>query len=718
MKFKYLFSAAAFSCLSFFSFSQEIEPCSTGALTKMLWDENPEMEARYYEYEEQINALINQSIQRGGDDDDILPDDKVVTLPIVFHVLHEYGKENISEEQIYSQLRILNEDYRFVNTDQDEIVPAFQGIAGDAHIEFAMATIDPLGNPTNGIVRHFSNETNIGDGFSKLSQWPRSRYINVWIVRTINSGAAGFSHYPTSVEGDGRYQDGVVILNTYLGDTGTSSPYTARALTHEIGHYLNLAHLWGSTNDPGVACGDDGVDDTPITTGWNNCNDVYGATCNNEIDNIQNYMEYAYCQRMFTDGQIKRMRNALRLDVSNRVNLWQDENLAISIPEGMEYDPDADFYVDYVTNKDRLVALVGDDVKFRNWTDKLSGNNNETYTWTFEDGSVATSNDVNPTVSFTSPGWKTVSLKVEDNGRENTVTKENFIWISPNWPVFSGNIQFDFNDNPDYWIVQNPAHVVYEWQVKPDAGVNGSGGIYLNTSDPYTNPTLFSNEYFHNERRGGVKSAFVSQPMDLSYYTGSATVSFDIACATDATKSEDIKEQLEVFTSVDGGKTWQLRKKVTGTQLVNNGSGWDSFYPGNTTIWSNISFEIPNSNLNSKTFLRFVYTGSDKSNNIAIDNIEVQGTLGTDALQKESKLTVYPNPSDAAQGWNINYDASEWGGASVQLTDVSGRLVSESVLPVNQSEFNIKPGSNASQGVYFLRISNKERVSQSKLILN
>lgn len=719
MKLKLLLTALGF--FAFFSYSQEIESCGQPILTRMLWESHPELEAKYYAFENQLKEMESPITMRDGEDE-ILPDDQVVTLPIVFHVLHQYGNENISDEQIYRAVEIMNEDYRKTNSDVSQVVPEFVNIAGDAKIEFKLATLDPLGNPTNGITRHYTHETSIGDQYSKLEQWPRSRYINIWVSKFANQGGtAGYAFYPTDVEGELRYMDGVMIINGHVGDFGTGSPYNSRSLTHEVGHYLNLAHPWGSTNDPALPqnCGfDDGVADTPNTIGSivGVC-DLGLTTCDDTLDNVQNFMDYSYCSVMYTDGQIKRMRNTLKLDVSNRFNLWQESNLENSTPDGIIYDPVADFFVDNATNKDRLVACVGDDIKFKNWSWRLSGDDTETYTWTFEDGSVATSNDKNPTLSFTSPGWKNVSLTVEDNGRTNSITKENYIWIAPNWPVFNGNINFTFDNNPDYWVVQNPSNLVYEWEVKSDAGKNGGGAIFLNTTSPYTNPTKFSNEYFHNQRRGGAKSAFVSQPMDLSYYTGNATVSFDIACATDGTSSEEITEQLEVYSSSDCGKTWQLRKKLTGNQLVNNGSGWDSFYPNNTSVWTTESFDLLNGNLTSHMFLRFVYTGSDKSNNIAIDNIRIDGTLSTAGLSKENSVSVFPNPSDANKGWNIGYDPAVWGGAKAELTDVSGRIVGVSTLSNSQSVSNIKPNGAAAQGVYFLKISNNDNVFQSKLIL-
>ena len=126
------------------------------------------------------------------------------------------------------------------------------------------------------------------------------------------AGLAGYAYKPGVVDGFLYPLDGIIILSNYIGSIGTSSYTTSRALTHEIGHYLSLSHLWGDTNSPGAACGDDGILDTPETMGWTTCQLTNNDVCvPGTPENVQNYMEYAYCQRMFTFGQ----RDAMQYDV-------------------------------------------------------------------------------------------------------------------------------------------------------------------------------------------------------------------------------------------------------------------------------------------------------------------------------------------------------------------------------------------------------------------
>ena len=118
-------------------------------------------------------------------------DTNLMIIPVVFHVLHQYGVENINDTQVYDQMRILNEDYRLRNADTAAVVSAFDTLMADAHIEFRLATIDPWGNPTNGIEHIYSHELNTGDMNSKLNQWDRSKYLNVWTNKQFPANGDG-----------------------------------------------------------------------------------------------------------------------------------------------------------------------------------------------------------------------------------------------------------------------------------------------------------------------------------------------------------------------------------------------------------------------------------------------------------------------------------------------------------------------------------------------
>lgn len=241
----------------------------------------------YLEREAALEADIQQlvrsgsSVDRGGD--------VVVTIPIVFHIIHVGGPENITNEQILDQVDILNEDFRALNPEVSDVHPAFTDLVGDARIRFVLPTLDPDGNCTNGIDRVKSPETLRGSDRGKMNPWPRERYLNVWVIKDmLDPDAAGYAYYPSAFDSPvARLADGIIIQYDYVGSISPGSLFRSTALSHEVGHYLNLPHVWGSNNTSEggtpptghmiAQCGDDGVDDTPVTKGWNICppyNDV------------------------------------------------------------------------------------------------------------------------------------------------------------------------------------------------------------------------------------------------------------------------------------------------------------------------------------------------------------------------------------------------------------------------------------------------------------
>ncbi|MBL7940950.1 MAG: T9SS type A sorting domain-containing protein [Flavobacteriales bacterium] len=284
------------ACFLTLSASAQYFKCGTDQMRAKLIAADPTYLQREAEYEEEIQRLIANSAERG--DRDVL-----ITIPIVFHIVHLGGFENISNEQVLNAVALLNEDYRALNPDADDVHPAFLDMVGDAQIQFALPTLDPNGNCTNGIDRIYSTETLVGDDGSKLNGWPREKYLNVWTVLDIgDNGTAGYAYKPSNnTDQVFRLLDGIILEQNYIGEIGTGNQSRSTALSHEVGHYLNLDHVWGNNNgDEGFdnpvhmvpACGDDLVEDTPVTQGWKVCppfnsldqlgtDDLDWADCNN-----------------------------------------------------------------------------------------------------------------------------------------------------------------------------------------------------------------------------------------------------------------------------------------------------------------------------------------------------------------------------------------------------------------------------------------------------
>ena len=241
----------------------------------------------------------------------------VITIPVVVHVVYYNSNENISDQQIFSQIDIINEDFRRLNADTINTPSAFQSVAADTEIEFCLASEDPSGNTTTGITRTTTSQssfsTNDGVKYSSsggIDAWNTSEYLNIWVC-DLSGGLLGYAQFP----GGAASSDGVVCDYAYFGNMGTAtSPYDqGRTLTHEIGHWLNLRHIWGDSN-----CGNDFCGDTPEHSGSNyGCpNFPSTSNCNGNGtagDMFMNYMDYTDdgCMNIFTNDQKTRMIAAI-----------------------------------------------------------------------------------------------------------------------------------------------------------------------------------------------------------------------------------------------------------------------------------------------------------------------------------------------------------------------------------------------------------------------
>jgi hypothetical protein len=240
-----------------------------------------------------------------------------VVIQVVVHVVYKADAENISDAQVKSQISALNRDYRARNKDKKKVPTVWAGLVTDAGIQFALATKDPHGKPTNGITRTKTNTESFSDDdrvkFTKqggVNAWPSDKYLNLWVC-TLGGGLLGYAQFPNGPVDT----DGVVILNTAFGTKGTArKPFNlGRTATHEVGHWLNLRHIWGDTTD---CSGGDSVDDTPNAATPNYGKPAFPhITCKNgpNGDMFMNYMDYVDdgAMVMFTTQQVARMHAAL-----------------------------------------------------------------------------------------------------------------------------------------------------------------------------------------------------------------------------------------------------------------------------------------------------------------------------------------------------------------------------------------------------------------------
>lgn len=670
---------------------QHGEWCGHNHATEVLKTQFPNMDI---EAAEKIyrKAMEEKLLQKDGEEDD-----DVFIVPIVFHLLHNRGPENIVDAQIFDAVNLLNQHFRKLHPDTAVTIPEFQDIHADARIEFRLANKAPDGSCTNGINRIPTALTADGSARVKFVQWPRHVYLNIWVVQTIPSGAGGttlgYAFKPPAVDDPGAaFLDGIVIRSDALGSIGTSTVGRSTTLTHEVGHYLNLDHPWGPTNSPGVSCGDDGIPDTPVSQGWTFCPDPSIADfCNpGIIENFQNFMDYSFCHTMFTEDQADWMRLTLTLDVANRSFLNTPGARAIA---GIDQDepticsPEVQFF------PNRFFACTNDEVTF---TSAIANATAETYAWSFPGGEASSTDGPVAQVSYSTPGWKTVTLTAGNATGSDTRTEDFAIYIMPEegeavGEVFTENFSSASNlDNR--WIIRQPNENILtegvNWDWSP-IGCLDPGSMKLNLFDSPT-PEIYQ---------------FVSPPLNLEGKAGEF-ISFKYAYATQANPN-DVNIRMRVISTSNCGNTSVARLTISEpSEIVTAGSfQMVPFEPNQVSQWRNASFQISNAQaVNGIQYI--IEVESDFGvNNFYIDNF----TAGNSLVSVEDQgpvgdINMYPNPTSGLTQLDIGLNQSA--SLGIRVFDLAGKQVmnvQEQLLPTGLHTVRLNTSSLAA-GVYTVKV--------------
>jgi PKD repeat protein len=626
------------------------------------------------------------------------------TIPVVFHIIHAGGSENISNEQVEDCIRIMNRDYQKQNADANNVRADFLPIVADVEIQFVLARKDPNGNCTNGITRTFSTLTHTGDGDDRINavqnahgNWPGNRYLNVYVAANIG-GAAGYTYRPQW--GGTGMGNGIHVLDTYVGSIGTGTPYRSRTMTHEVGHWLNLPHTWGGTNSP--ACDgtetdfnnpcygvdncdyDDGVSDTPNTIGWRSCN-TSGESCGS-LDNVENYMEYSYCSKMFTNGQKARMHAALNSSTGGRSTVVSTGNLTFTGVNQPEVFCKAQF------RSNVTEVCVGNSIEFKD----DSFYTPTEWTWTFEGGTPLTSNEQNPTVSYNTPGLYRVTLTAGDGVTEDTESINGYIRVLPTNDAFPFMESFENYSNlansNGTWVVNNPGDNS-AWEVYTGAGHTGNKCVRLNNI---------------NQTVGGIDE-LISSAFDLSEMGGnSVTLTFRHSFKQRNSSNDD---KLRVLASNNCGESWVTRRTMfSGTMSL--GVQSTAWIPTTQSDW--VTTHI--TNISSAYFvdgMRFKFEFQNGGgNNIYLDDINFY--VGTEwdepALtasvneQFLSNITLFPNPTVGELTVQLN--ASSASNINVRIYDLSGKELQAHPIKGQQGINNIiLDVTNLSNGLYLIELS-------------
>lgn len=624
-------------------------------------------------------------------------------VPVVFHIIHDGITGNISKEQIDDQLRILNEDFARTNPDASDTPAEFATVAASANIEFRLANFDPNGNCTQGVTRTESTLSyDARNNVKSLIRWDTDRYLNIWVVNSIEGGdensiVLGFAQFPWWGSAS---TDGIVMRNDVVGSIGTATSSSigrsssGRTLTHEVGHYLGLRHIWGDS-----FCGNDNVDDTPSATEANSGCPSFPynvGSCSNNGEHgemYMNYMDYTNgtCQNMFSQGQCDVMNTVLD---DWRTTLSSSSNLTRTGTDGSVYDvcvPIADF------NTTQYMVCQGDEIQFE---DQSWNGQPEAYDWTFEGGLPSTSTVSDPVIAFLNEGSYDISLSVSNSSGSDVKSKNNFIYVSPREAKYASWQYLDDFENEEKVI----ADYIFSsdnnnsWEFSTEAGYNSNSSLRLgnNTGNPF-----------------GSVDYFITPSFDpTSMASNAPRLFFDLAYRRRDTESND---ELRIYASNNCGKTWSFIYAKSGEDIESASMSPLTFIPSNDE-WRS-EFAILGSFRNSENLrLKFEFT-SRGGNDVWIDNVNVGDVSSISATPDKVDFEVYPNP--AFSQFNVQMNLQQAGDLSIDLFDLKGSLL-KTLLNENVSagEFNLNyTVSDLDKGVYFMRLTHNGVSSIKKLVV-
>ncbi|HEY1047742.1 MAG TPA: M43 family zinc metalloprotease [Bacteroidia bacterium] len=632
-------------------------------------------------------------------------------IPVVFHVIHTNGPENISQAQIEDQIRILNLDFSFKNANRTAIRSQFTGVTADCEIEFRLAKIDPQGNCTNGINRVYSPlHVDARDNVKSISgaRWDNRKYLNIWTVSSIkNQGSTvgttlGYAYLPFSVAQGAGAMDGIVVRADYVGTIGTAIISGAgRTLTHEVGHYLGLLHTFedecaGTGSNAGDRC-----DDTPpVADVFTNANcPSNGNSCTSDvpdlIDQWENFMDYSQgtCQAMFTQDQKSIMHYTLT-NYSFRISLVSNNNLiATGVVDGNTAP------VAYFSSNTR-VACVGDAVSFYDISCKAQVTSRQ---WTFAGASISSTNKDTPVVTYSAPGKYKVTLTVNNSNGNNTLSVDNYIEIKPNVAIDKPSIIQDFE--------------VSTWNIATGWSVNdqGTSKFTKDSSAKAFRGKAYLYAPISLSVVKGQKYQLVTPSVDLRPLKGkSPKLSMMVAyIRQNASSSEDLR----IYYSRGCQQNWtQFFFRNAQTISYSSGSFAASFAPSSISNWKQISAALTQFENDSNISFMIEVTGN-QGNPVFIDAINIgQFNTGIEDVENNMELNVYPNPTEGKL--NVSY-INTVGSTEVWLENIEGKRIA-TLLEETNNTGTITINWNAEEalpaGMYILKIKSNAQIINKKVI--
>lgn len=631
---------------------------------------------------------------------------EVITIPVIFHIVYSTITENLSDEKIMSQLDVLNEDFRKLNPNADQTLAVFKDRAADMEIEFCLAQTDPEGLPTNGIKRVFTDTTTFTvDDFVKFTAsggsdaWPADEYLNFWTC-DLEPGLLGYAQFPGMPDAT----DGVVVDYNHVG-RGFRNGITGRTATHEVGHWINLRHVWGD----GDCMQDDLVDDTPPASNSHSGCPLSVNTCigtENEPDMVQNFMDYTddECLTLFTEGQKERARAIFEeggarhaLANSNKCTATLLADRDARLIEVIEPKP----------NQNYCTTSVSPVLKFRNFGNDeitsvradiyLDGVSTATSVWR---GNLSTGDFGNFELdAFDIPPGRHelrillagVNSNLDDKPEDNEIIV-NVQVLGEKIPIQEG-----FETNifpPDYYNLFDKEDDDKGFELNTDVARSGNACLYINCFE-YDNP--------------GSIDDFILPILNLKNFQNTTLEFYNAYARYDSSDSDT----LEVLVSNDCGSTFKSVFKRQGALLASEGNTTSAFVPSSPDKWKLRTVNLSDFDGEEELIVKFRCINSHEQN-LYIDDINISGdqivNINEDIVNFGA--TIYPNP--AANQARLTFDNLSTG--QLKLVAIDGKVLEEQKIVPNQKLYTIDL-ENYNNGTYFISLNSEGTSKTFKLIV-
>jgi hypothetical protein len=679
----------------------------------------------------------------------------IVTIPTVVHVIYSNSNENISDAQILSQINVLNEDFRRLNSDAD----GTWSQAADTEIEFCLASVDPNGNSTTGITRKSSNTTSWGTNDAMkfasnggVNAWPTGDYLNIWVCN-IGGGILGYAQFP----GGSTSTDGVVVGPNYFGSTGyLSAPFDlGRTTTHEVGHWLNLRHIWGD----GGCNVDDFVSDTPTSDASNGGCAVGHVSCGS-VDMVQNYMDYSddACMNLYTQGQKTRMRAVFDGFRSSLLNSGGCGNAPTptcndGVQNGNETGIDCGGSCapcsSGCSGTEVVISITLDNYpEETSWTIKNSNGSTVATGGTYgnqADGSTVTINEclsdgcydftINDTYgdgiccSYGNGSYSVTAggSVVASGGNFTNSETTNFCIGGGPAPTCNDGVQNGDEEGVDCGGSCTPCNtgggcstiqIDFEnfesgWGIWNDGGSD----CYRNNYAPYASSGSYTIRIRDNS---GNASSMTTDNLGLSGFE-EVTIDFNYY-PVGMENGEDFWLQ----GSLDGGNTWTtVATWARGTDFQNGNAYSESIIITggytNTTKWR---FRCDASVNNDRIYIDDVNisgcANGSRSDELADGHLD--GTLEVIAQESEelsiseNSIQLYPNPTRDIL--NVSFDVLEDSAVALRVIDAYGKQIEQNNMQLARGKYqHIVDASAYNTGFYFVQIKTGDKIVTKKFIV-